>query len=152
MALVKATKPDDWQSRIGGAIISSAVVGAGVGAIEAFWTDVPAVKKEAAGPALRATANVIKNNSLLFAAVGGTFAAGTHIAECQRGKDDVFNGIIGGLAAGCVIGAKTLKPIRGITAGLAFAAMAALVDVSGQTIKPVAMKGPSAFNYGHAKN
>ena len=43
-------------------------------------------------PALRATANVIKNNSLLFAAVGGTFAAGTHIAECQRGKDDVFNG------------------------------------------------------------
>merc|ERR1712166_120621 len=127
MALVKATKPDDWQSRIGGAIISSAVIGAGVGAIEAFWTDVPAVKKEAAGPALRATANVIKNNSLLFAAVGG-------------------------LAAGCVIGAKTLKPIRGITAGLAFAAMAALVDVSGQTIKPVAMKGPSAFNSGHAKN
>merc|ERR1712086_272967 len=61
LALVKATKPDDWQSRIGGAIISSAVVGAGVGAIEAFWTDVPAVKKEAAGPALRATANVIKN-------------------------------------------------------------------------------------------
>ena len=49
LALVKATKPDDWQSRIGGAIISSAVVGAGVGAIEAFWTDVPAVKKEAAG-------------------------------------------------------------------------------------------------------
>ena len=49
MALVKATKPDDWQSRIGGAVISSAVIGAGVGAIEAFWTDVPAVKKEAAG-------------------------------------------------------------------------------------------------------
>merc|ERR1712216_471508 len=111
LLIQKSVRPDDWQSRIGGTFITSGLIGAGVGAVEAFWTDVPAVKKEAAGPALRATGNVIKNNALLFAAVGGTFTAGAHFAECVRGKDDVFNGMIGGLAAGCIIGAKTLKPV-----------------------------------------
>merc|ERR1711959_655184 len=86
LALKNAARPQDWSTRIGSAIVSSGVIGCGVGAVQAFWMDVPAVKKEASLPALRATAGVVARNGALFAAIGGTFAFGEHIARTTRGK------------------------------------------------------------------
>eukprot|EP00656_Telonema_subtile_P024614 TRINITY_DN267_c0_g1_i1.p1 TRINITY_DN267_c0_g1~~TRINITY_DN267_c0_g1_i1.p1 ORF type:complete len:162 (+),score=31.78 TRINITY_DN267_c0_g1_i1:211-696(+) len=150
LAIKQSFQPQGWQARVGSAAISSGLVGCGVGAVEAFWTDVPAVKKEATLPALRATANVVKNNSLLFAAIGATYAAGEHIAWHFRGKQDIWNGVYGGLAAGAVIGVKTLDPLRGAAAGLAFGAVSAAVDMSGQSLTSSRFTdSKKTFNYGH---
>merc|ERR1712216_189945 len=152
LLIQKSVRPDDWQSRIGGTFITSALIGCGVGAVEAFWADVPAVKKEAAIPALRATAGVISRNALFFGAVGGTFAAGDHIARSFRDKSDAWNGFYGGLAAGAVVAVKANKPLLGVGAGLAFGAIAMCCDLSGQTLQPTRFADPKrTFHYGHAK-
>lgn len=101
-------------------------------------------------PALRATAGVVGRNGLFFAALGGTFAAAENIASSIRSKDDVWNGIYGGLAAGAVVGVKALSPTRGAAAGLAFAAVAAAVDMSGQSLTASRFSDTKkTFNYGH---
>ena len=40
-------KPEGLMNRAGSGLVSSALFGAMVGAVEAMWTDTPAVKKEA---------------------------------------------------------------------------------------------------------
>merc|ERR1712072_233459 len=142
--------PSSCSARFGSGLVSSAVFGGMVGAVEAMWTDAPAVKAEKTMPALRATWSCVSKNSILFAGIGGTFAATECMAESMRGKRDVWNGVIGGLAAGQIITFKTMSRVRGIGAGLAFAGIAAAVDLSGQRLQPERFADPrQTFNYGH---
>lgn len=82
--------------------------------------------KNKAWPALVATARVTAAHSLTFAAIGGAFAAvdvrlfranrnnptahdsraAQCIAESARGKTDFWNGVLGGVAAGSVLGLR----------------------------------------------
>merc|ERR1711907_69358 len=152
LVVKQSFQPQDWASRVGGAALTSGLIGCGVGAVEAFWTDVPAVQKEATMPAFRATANVVKNNALFFAAIGGTYAAAEQVAWSVRGKQDLWNGVCGGLAAGAVVGIRSLDPIRGAAAGLLFGAVSGCVDMSGQTLSASRFAdSKQAFNYGHQK-
>eukprot|EP00658_Telonema_sp_P-2_P009631 TRINITY_DN1358_c0_g1_i1.p1 TRINITY_DN1358_c0_g1~~TRINITY_DN1358_c0_g1_i1.p1 ORF type:complete len:161 (+),score=44.31 TRINITY_DN1358_c0_g1_i1:222-704(+) len=150
LVIKQSFQPQDWQARVGSAAIVSGLFGCGVGAIEAFWTDVPLVKKESTLPAVRATANVVKNNGLFFAFVGATYAVGEQVAWYARGKQDVWNGVYGGLAAGAVVGVKAVDPIKGAAAGLLFGAVSAAVDMSGQQLSSSKFTDShKTFNYGH---
>merc|ERR1711937_743760 len=136
-AMAEAAKPAEGCIKRGAfALGTSAVFGGLVGAVEAMWTDAPAVKAEKRGPAIRATWQCVARNSILFGLVGGTFATGDCMAASVRGKDDVWNGVYGGLAAGGVFAMKTASPLRGLGAGLTFGAVSALVDLSGQRLQP----------------
>lgn len=139
--------------------------------------------KGQAWPALRATGRIMGSSSLTFAAVGGIFAAvdvrssvltlcsrsfaarvptrltrtsaQQCLAEGARGKKDVWNGVLGGAAAGSVIGVRgafrchglsprlRLTPLSraaaslgvGVGASAALAAMSAAIDASGQQMR-----------------
>merc|ERR1712216_1071320 len=88
-AMAEAAKPAEGCIKRGAfALGTSAVFGGLVGAVEAMWTDAPAVKAEKRGPAIRATWQCVARNSILFGLVGGTFATGDCMAASVRGKDD----------------------------------------------------------------
>lgn len=88
------------------AAASSFVMGGITGAVVATWRDVPAVERNVAMPALIKTGRVMSSYAVYFAAVGGTFALVDGIAGEVRGKKDIWNGVIGGAAAGCVVGIR----------------------------------------------
>merc|ERR1711981_996287 len=147
----KPEGPEDCVGRTASGLVTSALFGGLVGAVEAMWTDAPAVKAEKTGPAIRATWQCVARSSVLFGLVGGTFATGDCMAQSVRGKDDVWNGVYGGLAAGGVFAMKTASPLRGLGAGLCFGAVSAMVDLSGQRLQPERWSDPTrTFNYGHA--
>mmetsp|Transcript_20230 Transcript_20230/g.65858 ORF Transcript_20230/g.65858 Transcript_20230/m.65858 type:complete len:160 (+) Transcript_20230:61-540(+) len=130
-------RPESTSFKILSGAASSAGIGALVGAVQATWNDVPAVMKGRAWPALAATLRVMGSYGMTFGFIGGAFAAGDAIAQDVRGKKDVWNGVIGGLAAGSVIGisaAGKRLPV-GVGAAAALAATAAAVDTSGSSFR-----------------
>merc|ERR1712072_1154180 len=143
--------PESCSERVASGLITSALVGGLVGAAEAMWTDAPAVKAEKTGPAIRATFNCVARNSVFFGLIGATFSGGDCLAQSVRKKDDLWNGVWGGLAAGQVLSFKTGSPLKGLGAGLCFAGVSALVDLSGQRLQPERWTDPKkVFNYGHS--
>mmetsp|Transcript_3639 Transcript_3639/g.22811 ORF Transcript_3639/g.22811 Transcript_3639/m.22811 type:complete len:118 (+) Transcript_3639:255-608(+) len=96
--------------------------------------DVPVVERNQAWPALVKTGRVMGTHAALFAAVGGTYAGVECIAEEVRGTKDSWNGILGGIAAGGIIGIKAGRIPAGLAASAALAATSAIVDLSGQTL------------------
>merc|ERR1711934_27025 len=146
----KPEGPEDCVGRTASGLVTSALVGAMVGAVEAMWTDAPAVKAEKTGPAIRATWQCVARNSALFGLIGGVYMGGDCMAESVRQKKDVWNGVWGGFAAGQVLAFKTASPLRGVAAGLCFASISALVDLSGQRLQPERWTdSKQTFNYGH---
>ena len=88
------------------AAASSLALGMISGAVAATWNDVPAVERNQALPAFRKTARVMGSYGTYFAAVGGVFAATDAIAQEIRGKRDIWNGVMGGFAAGGIVGLR----------------------------------------------
>ena len=88
------------------AAASSLALGTIAGAVTATWNDVPAVERNQALPAFRKTARIMGSYGTYFAAVGGIFAATDAIAQEIRGKRDIWNGVMGGFAAGAVVGVR----------------------------------------------
>lgn len=66
---------------------------------------------------------MIGTNSILFSAVGASFIGTESALETLRGKDDVWNSMIGGCVAGGVIGLKTQRLSVAIGSCAAFAAV-----------------------------
>lgn len=121
--------------RTGTAACSGLVIGSIWGAILATWQDVPAVERNVALPALKKTVRVMGNYGLTYSAIAGVFAFTDAVSESVRGKKDLWNGVLGGLAAGSVVGLKAQSLRLGLGAGAAMAAMSAIVDASGQTVR-----------------
>lgn len=92
--------------KTGSAVLSSYVIGTITGAVAATWKDIPAIERNQALPALLRTARVMNNYGLYFAAVGGTFALADAVAQEARGKKDLWNGVVGGLTAGAIVGLR----------------------------------------------
>merc|ERR1712167_160335 len=57
--------PEGFINRTGSGVVTSMIFGAMVGAVEAMWTDAPAVKKERRGPSHMAIQSSWKNDTLL---------------------------------------------------------------------------------------
>eukprot|EP00475_Leptophrys_vorax_P041754 TRINITY_DN78803_c0_g1_i1.p1 TRINITY_DN78803_c0_g1~~TRINITY_DN78803_c0_g1_i1.p1 ORF type:complete len:157 (-),score=14.90 TRINITY_DN78803_c0_g1_i1:359-829(-) len=117
------------------AAASSFVLGSVAGAIVATWQNVPAVERNVALPALIKTGRVMGRYGAYFAAVGSAFAAADAISQEARGKKDLWNGVVGGLAAGAVVGlqANSLPVAAGACASLAVAS--AVIDASGHATR-----------------
>ncbi|XP_057818027.1 outer envelope pore protein 16-3, chloroplastic/mitochondrial [Cryptomeria japonica] len=116
--------------------MSGGVAGSIWGAVVASWHDVPKVERNVALPGLQRTLHLMGNYGLTFAAIGGIFAFSDHVAQRFRGKQDFWNGAIGGFVAGAsVLGLRGRSISSALKAGAALAATAALVDASGQTTR-----------------
>jgi import inner membrane translocase subunit TIM22 len=92
--------------RTGTALVSGLVGGSIWGSVVAAWQDVPAVERNVALPALKKTLRIMGNYGLTYGAVAGVFAVTDASVEALRGKKDLWNGFIGGLAAGSVLGLR----------------------------------------------
>ncbi|KAL3686754.1 hypothetical protein R1sor_013063 [Riccia sorocarpa] len=110
---------------------SSFIAGTILGAIQATWTDAP-VEKNQAWRALQKTGHIMGSYGILFAAIGGTFTFVDAVSETIRGKKDFVNGVIGGFAAGSILGVKAGRVPVGLGAGAAMAAVSAFMDAGGQ--------------------
>eukprot|EP00250_Pteridium_aquilinum_P011681 c20237_g1_i3 orf=213-683(+) len=121
--------------RTGTAITSGLVAGSVWGSVVAAWQDVPAVERNIALPALKKTLRIMGNYGATYGAVAGVFALTDASVETLRGKKDMWNGVIGGLAAGTVLGLRAKSLRVGLAASGALAAVSAIVDVSGQTTR-----------------
>eukprot|EP00270_Netrium_digitus_P020613 TRINITY_DN853_c0_g1_i1.p1 TRINITY_DN853_c0_g1~~TRINITY_DN853_c0_g1_i1.p1 ORF type:complete len:154 (+),score=25.67 TRINITY_DN853_c0_g1_i1:53-514(+) len=121
--------------KTGTAALSGFLLGNISGAVAATWQNVPAVERNQAWPALQKTGRVMSSYGLYFAAIGTVFAATDAIAQEVRGKKDIWNGFLGGLAAGSVVGLRTGSVPMAVGASAAFAAMSVIVDASGQVTK-----------------
>mmetsp|Transcript_8378 Transcript_8378/g.21176 ORF Transcript_8378/g.21176 Transcript_8378/m.21176 type:complete len:162 (+) Transcript_8378:220-705(+) len=117
------------------ATIFSGAAGCFIGALQASWMDVPAVMRNQSWPALYKTGAMTGAGGMHFAAIGGVFAAAACQAEYLRGKQDIWNGVIGGFAAGQVIALKTKSIGMGVGAGFAFAVVSAAIDTTGHTVR-----------------
>lgn len=117
------------------AATSGLVAGSIWGAVLAAWQDVPAVERNVALPALKKTIRVMGSYGLTYSAVAGVFALTDAVAESLRGEKDFWNGVLGGLAAGSVVGLRVQSLRLGLGASAALAAVSAIVDASGQTVR-----------------
>lgn len=121
--------------RTGTALASGLVAGSIWGSVVAAWQDVPAVERNIALPALKKTARMMGNYGLTYSAVAGVFAFTDATSETIRGKKDLWNGVVGGLAAGSVLGLRARNLRVGLAASAALATVSAIVDASGQTTR-----------------
>lgn len=71
-----------------------------------------------------------------FAAVGAVFIGGTAMAESMRGKDDMYNRMIGACAAGTVVGMRTGKASTSAVACPIMAFVSAVVDLTDSRLTP----------------
>ena len=97
-----------------------------------------------AWPAVMRTTTIMLATGTTFAAVGALYTGASCTAASIREKHDMWNGVIGGLAAGQVFFLRTGKIGRGIGAGAAMAVASAAVDGSGSEMKQL-----NYFNDGH---
>ena len=91
------------------AVASGLVAGSIWGSVVAAWQDVPAVERNVALPALKKTLRMMGNYGLTYGAVAGVFAVTDASVESIRGKKDLWNGFVGGLAAGSVLGLRGMR-------------------------------------------
>jgi hypothetical protein len=80
-------------------------------------------------PAVKATLRIVSQHATFFGLIGGSYALVSSGAEFARGRRDVWNGVLGGFAAGAVVAMRG-KPLVGLGAGAAFAAVSAFYDLT----------------------
>ena len=121
--------------RFTSAVCASSAFCAVVGCARAAWgADAPAVFRSRSFPAVAKTAGALASGAALFGAIGGAYASVTCAAESARNARDAYNGALGGLASGAVVGLRNGKVGHAASAGAAFALASAAVDASGRKI------------------
>ena len=128
--------------------MTGAAAGTFFGTAQAAWTPDPITT--AAGKTLTDTSKsefrpilrTIARPALLFSAAAGAFASTECIAESFRGKGDAWNSLIGGMAAGAVIGATTRRADIMTSAAFAMGLFIFALDYTGEdTVRdPVALR------------
>lgn len=86
-------------------------------------------------PALAKTGGMMASAGGTFAAIGGIYAGVACASEGVRGKADFWNGVVGGLAAGQVIGVRGRSLGLGVGAGACFAVASAAADAAGYKVR-----------------
>lgn len=123
--------PDSCTTRMAYAAASGFAAGAIGGAVTSNWGDVPKVLRTQNWPALKYTGRIMRQYGLAIGFVGVGFSATECFGEHLRGKKDVWNGVMGSLAAGGVMGVSLGRmPLAAGAAGL-FAATSLAVDFAG---------------------
>ena len=108
--------------RFTSAVCASSAFGAVVGCARAAWgADAPAVFRSRSFPAVAKTAGALASGAALFGAIGGAYASVTCAAESARNARDAYNGALGGLASGAVVGLRNGKVGHAASAGAAVA-------------------------------
>mmetsp|Transcript_43736 Transcript_43736/g.99620 ORF Transcript_43736/g.99620 Transcript_43736/m.99620 type:complete len:158 (+) Transcript_43736:46-519(+) len=79
--------------------------------------------------------SVVATQTAMFAGIGAVFVGGTIVAENVRGKDDMYNHMIGACLAGSLFAMKSGTIQSGAIACPLLAFTAAAVDYSGSTIR-----------------
>ena len=97
--------------------------------------DAPAVMRNQSWPALAKTGGMMASAGGTFAAIGGIYAGVACASEGVRGKADFWNGVVGGLAAGQVIGVRGRSLGLGVGAGACFAVASAAADAAGYKVR-----------------
>ena len=118
------------------ATMTSSAFGAVVGCARAALggSDAPAIVRARSAPALARTIGAVGSGAALFGAIGCAFATTACASESARNVKDAWNGALGGLAAGAVVGLRNGSTSRGASAGAAFAAASMALDASGRKI------------------
>lgn len=124
-------KPQDCMSRVVSGTASSFVAGAFTGALTANWGDIPQVLQDKPLPALKRTGAIMGVYGMTFAAVGLAYTGIDCVAETFRGKKDMWNGVLGGAAAGAMLGLRLGRLPVGVGAAAALAFTSAVVDTTG---------------------
>lgn len=108
------------------------VGGSLLGAIFSNWSDQPiTIHNQRALPALQKTGSLMMQHGSTLGAVGLAYAAVDCAAESIRGERDWFNGVLGGVAGGTILGLRSGNPRLGFVSMLALGATSAAVDASG---------------------
>jgi import inner membrane translocase subunit TIM22 len=118
------------------ATMTSSAFGAVVGCARAALggSDAPAIVRARSAPALARTIGAVGSGAALFGAIGCAFATTACASESARNVKDAWNGALGGLTAGAVVGLRNGSTSRGASAGAAFAAASMALDASGRKI------------------
>ncbi|CAD7701746.1 unnamed protein product [Ostreobium quekettii] len=132
--------PEGCAFRLASAAALSFSIGSIYGALYSNWGDIPKVVGNRFGPALARTGQVMLSHGSFFAATGIMYAGGECMSEWIRGKSDYKNGMVGGLAAGSIVGLRTRSIALGVGASVAMAFMSAVVDSTGHNIKGDGLK------------
>ncbi|KAK9815230.1 hypothetical protein WJX72_000376 [[Myrmecia] bisecta] len=99
-------RPDDCMFRVASGAASSALAGTIVGAVLANWGNIPRVLANQPWPALKRTGRIMFSYGATFTFIGVAYTGVDCVVEHIRGKKDVWNGVLGGAAAGAVLGLR----------------------------------------------
>jgi hypothetical protein len=83
---------------------------------------------------LKRTARIMANPMFTFAACGFAFAAADCSMQNYLGRDSTLTGIVGGIAAGSVLGLKTNSAPNAVKYSALFAAGMIVADFLGKTV------------------
>ena len=126
----------DCFTRVCNASVAMFGIGSIIGAVKATWAEAPlTIQRGQTLAAVRTTGSYMANSGGVFAAVGAMYTGTSCLSKSIRGKDDFWNGVYGGLAAGTVMGLKAKKVGVAVGAGVAFAAASASVDGTGEKLR-----------------
>lgn len=106
-------------------------VGTLAGGLGAMWDRVPAVMQNRSLPALAKTAGVMGSTGGVLAAIGAAYSGVTCASAGIRGEDDIWNGVVGALAAGQIFGVRGRSVGLGLGCGAILAVVSATLDARG---------------------
>jgi hypothetical protein len=113
-----------------------------LGAVFSNWSDSPlAVHNQRALPALQKTGALMVQHGSTLGAVGLAYASVECASRSVRGKHDVLNGVLGGVAAGAVLGARSGNLRAGAVGMIVLGAVSAATDASGWQLTGQAVDG-----------
>ena len=118
-------------SRSFNALVLGTCVGATAGTVAATWSDTARVtigQRTALG-ALQGTLGVVARNAVGFGMVGLAFASVECAAESFREKKDHVNGVMGGTAAGAVLGIRHGSMRTALASAVLMSAGVTLMDI-----------------------
>ena len=123
----------DCFTRTCNAALATFGFGSIVGALKATWAEAPLeVRGGRSFAAVSRTGAMMAEAGATFAAIGACYVCGSCLAKQQRGgKEDFWNGVVGGLCAGAVVGLRRKKMSAAVGSGAAFAIASAAVDATG---------------------
>ncbi|KNC55500.1 uncharacterized protein AMSG_01765 [Thecamonas trahens ATCC 50062] len=126
---------DSCVGRTGTAAAAGLVGGGMFGAISAAWNDAPVLRGQSSA-ALRNSFGVIRSQALLFASVSAVFAASECVVRSVRNKNDAWNAVIAGCAAGSTLGVRSRSLGASVAGCVSLAALMAAVEATGGKLYP----------------
>ncbi|KDO27857.1 hypothetical protein SPRG_07130 [Saprolegnia parasitica CBS 223.65] len=124
--------------------VAGAFAGAAIGSVESVW-HIP--KLGEALPSFSHQLRAIALRSASFGMISFSYAVGKSTAASIRMKDDVFNPIVGGFAAGIVPGILRKSGKVGLGAGAAIATVMAATEYFSAGAEPTANKWASRYDH-----